>query len=461
MRRLLDFLRIDDIPLLTRVNYLAELQQMTLWGAVAGAVEGSLASIIASKTFDASRLLTTIIWALPVLMNILNLGWGSILRGRRRKPAFFIVATCGLIAVGSIGLTPAGSQPWNAWIFAAQIGCTHLFLSGLITLRTTMWKVNYPTSHRARIAGRLQTLRLLLTLITASGLSLVFNKQPDAYRLLYPFVAVVGALSLWPLRRLRMRGERSELRQFREHVAQRNGGDDRPRLGLRAGLREASTILRTDKLFAKYMLSQFLLGAANFFTDPILVNALTKDLRFDYFSAQAILFLIPSAALLGSIRFWAPYFDRIGVLRFRIYNSACWVLSYAGISVAMVILTIGGREALPVVIPILVVGRLFNGLGRGGGAIAWNLGHLHFAGEHQTELYMGIHVGLTGLRGLLMPLLGLGATMLFGYPAILIALGLAATAHIMFRQLAASEQKRLSQSALHDAGGSPPGDDAS
>ena len=438
MRRVFDFLRLDDIPLMTRGNYTAELQQMMLWGIVAGTVEGSMVSVVASKTFQASDLLTTIIWALPILMNLLNVGWATVLRGRPRKPAFFVIASAGLVGIASVGLTSAAWKPWAGWIFAAQVAGTHLFLSGLITLRTTMWKVNYPVTHRARIAGRLQTLRMLLSVLTSGALALLYNYEPESYRLIYPAVALIGACSLWPLRRLRMRGEAAELRGFREHVARTNGGNARPRIGIWAGMREAGGILRTDRLFARYMLAQFLLGAANFYTDPILVNALTKDLKFNYFSAQSILYLIPMTMLLISIRFWATYFDRIGVLRFRIYNSACWVLSYATIASGMLILQIGGHDLLVVTVPIIIIGRVFNGLGRGGGAIAWNLGHLHFAREHQTELYMGIHVGLTGVRALLMPLLGLAAQERFGYAALLLAVLFSGAAHLMFRRLAAT-----------------------
>jgi len=436
VRRVLDFLRFSDLPALTRRNYSIELRQISLWGIAAGTVEGYMAGVVASKTFGASELLTTVIWALPILINMLNVVWGTILRGRRRKPAFILLAGCGLVGVASVGLNPADWKPWSGWIFAAQIAYTHLFLSGLITLRTTIWKVNYPSTHRARVIGRLQTARLLLSVLTTLTLSLLYDHHPGCYRLVYPAAALVGVCSLVPLRRWRMRGERGELRQFREHLARNGSLDGAASNRVWSGLKEAVAILRTDTLFAKYMTAQFLLGAANFFTEPILINVLTKDLRLQYFASLLLLYVIAQTVLIASIGFWAPLFDRIGVLRFRIYNSACWVLSYVAVTVALLVITFGGRERLILAITILVVARILNGLGRGGGAIAWNLGHLHFARKHQTELYMGIHVGLTGLRGLVMPLVGLAATQVFGYGAMVCAVGLALAGHILFRRLA-------------------------
>ena len=50
---------------------------------------------------------------------------------------------------------------------------------------------------------------------------------------------------------------------------------------------------------------------------------------------------------------------------------------------------------------------VLRGLCFAGGSIAWNLGHLHFARADDAEAYMGIHVSLTGLRGLVMPAVGM------------------------------------------------------
>ena len=48
-----------------------------------------------------------------------------------------------------------------------------------------------------------------------------------------------------------------------------------------------------------------------------------------------------------------------------------------------------------------------NGVAQGGGTLAWNLGHLHFASSGNADVYMGIHVFLAGVRGLIAPLAGM------------------------------------------------------
>jgi len=440
MLRLLGFLRIRDLPPLTQPNCAAELRHMSLWGVVIGAAEASMVSVVASKTFGASRLLTTIVWALPLLVNVFNLAWATVIQGRPRKPVFLLIAGGGLLAIASTGLTSSHWRPWGGWAFAAQVGLTHFFLSGLVTVRTTIWRANYPQELRAQIASRLQTLNLLISVLTSAALSLVFNRRPEYYRLVYPAVALLGALSLLPLRRLRIRGERASLGRFWRR-AQLLNGNGQAALGLRASLAEGLAILRRDRLFAEYMQAQFLLGSANFFTDPILVNLLTKEVDFDYFGAQSLMYLLPVTVLLLSIQFWAPLFDGAGVLRFRVYNSLCWTASYGCTLAAVAMLHLGTPPPMIPAMATLFIGRMLNGVARGGGTLAWNLGHLHFAPEEQTEIYMSIHVALTGVRGLLMPLLGWWCYSHLGWGSLAIALLLASVASAMFARAARAARR--------------------
>ena len=43
---------------------------------------------------------------------------------------------------------------------------------------------------------------------------------------------------------------------------------------------------------------------------------------------------------------------------------------------------------------------------KAGGVLGWNMGHHDFATPEKANQYMGLHVSLTGVRGLLAPLIG-------------------------------------------------------
>jgi hypothetical protein len=57
---------------------------------------------------------------------------------------------------------------------------------------------------------------------------------------------------------------------------------------------------------------------------------------------------------------------------------------------------------------LLFVMACVTGIADAGGALAWNLGHNDYAKDHNAAQYMGVHVTLTGIRGLIAPFLGVG-----------------------------------------------------
>jgi hypothetical protein len=354
---------------------------------------------------------------------------------------YILMGALGVGGILGIGLIP---QHWAyaSWLYAVLVGWIAAFNTGLVTLRTTMWHANYPDSYRARISARLHKVRILVAVLTGLLLSVVFDWQAWAYHVIYPGIALIGLLALLPLRRMRVRQERTQIRRYHAQQRRDSGALEHPLSWLTTGIRDAAGILRTDRMFAGYMGAQFLLGSANFFTDPLLVVVITKHFGLGYFASALLMQGIPAALMLVSMAYWAPLFDRVGVLRFRVYNSLAWLCSYGGVVAAMLLYGGGGTAWMPVVIGILVAARITNGVGRSSGAIAWHIGHLHFAREHQAELYMSIHVGLTGLRALVMPVVGLACFQAFGYGAFVVSLVLATIGHLLFRNLVRIDARR-------------------
>jgi hypothetical protein len=55
---------------------------------------------------------------------------------------------------------------------------------------------------------------------------------------------------------------------------------------------------------------------------------------------------------------------------------------------------------------IVAIGMVAFGVSMAGGTLAWNLGQNAFAAREQLARYMGVHVMLTGLRGMFFPFVG-------------------------------------------------------
>jgi predicted MFS family arabinose efflux permease len=93
---------------------------------------------------------------------------------------------------------------------------------------------------------------------------------------------------------------------------------------------------------------------------------------------------------------WSVLFDRWALLRFRTAHMIVWVLS-------RLILAIGVWQQSLFLIGICLA---LEGAAFGAGRLSWQLGHMSFARVQDDAIYMGLHQALTGVRGLIMPLVG-------------------------------------------------------
>jgi len=433
-----DILGHRGVPFMARRNYRIELQHLLPWGIFAGMFEGTVSSIIAAKTFDAGPWLIAVVVASPMFANLLGLYWGALATGRRKLPLFISFAMAATAMLASVALVP--QSPTGGYIFAAQVIIARVLLSACMTFRASLWKHNYAASVRGRIAARLQFVRFSMAIITVTAASLLFDWNPAVYRIVYPACALIGLFGILRLRRLHVRGERAELAA----IARNNHPHWPVGAGITGAIRGMAALFRADRDFARYCLAMMFLGFANVMIMPIMTIIVTKQLYLSYYHSCNLLEVLPRVLLMGSLMSWAGLFDRVGVVRFRVLNAGIWstmilcggigaaLIAYAGIEASMPMFVLA--------ITFIAISRSFQGLGKGGGAIAWNLGHLHFAEPARAEMYMGTHVFLTGIRGITAPLLGTWLYIAYGPVAFAVALACALLGLSQFAALARKQR---------------------
>ena len=188
-----------------------------------------------------------------------------------------------------------------------------------------------------------------------------------------------------------------------EHHLGVRGGEKRHRVMERRGSPDGRgrdgffKVLRSDRLYARYQLHQFISGVANMMIEPPLVYLVLKQLGGSRIVSIGIVMLIPFTLNLTTMPFWARYLDRVHVTEFRARQNAGWVVG--------VLIMFWGAWSFS--LWWLAIGRVVTGIVNGGGSLAWQLGHNDFAPRDQLSTYMGIHVTLTGVRGAFAPFLGM------------------------------------------------------
>jgi hypothetical protein len=317
-------------------------------------------------------------------------------------------------------------------VFAGLIIVARVLAAGIITLRSSIWRFNYPRATRAQIIGR-------ITMIATAGFAAaafcgakLLDIWPGSYAAFYPAAALLGAFGIWQFSHIRVRGEGRMLKEVKRkhrraafapistprpeglaesdevnvlnYQPEARAAGDAPRagrdfLGLRGLLHESLTILREDRWFRRYQYWQGLQGSAFMMMNPPLIAMVSRDMtdpKTQYLLATVVLQIVPLITTVVFTQVWAPVFDKLHILKFRAVqgwiNVACMGVILAGAQLNLLWL--------------VAVGQLVAGIANAAGALAWNLGQNDFAPPEKITQYMGVHVMLTGVRGCVAPFLG-------------------------------------------------------
>lgn len=377
---------------MARHNYARELSAIFFLPWMLAVVEGSVIGMIVKVAFKDAVPETRLNFAVatlaaaPALANIVSFIWVR-LSHALDKVRFvvglqLVVATL-VIAMASVPFSENGLHAFMVLVIAARI-C----YAGIVTLRSTIWTANYPTTIRARVAGKITTIQVELVALAGLLLGQAMDKNEEAFRLILPMYAAVGLIGVWRLSKMRLRQRRTLAaaeRQFTED-------EGAPSLNPVALWR----VLANDRRFGAFMLCQMLIGTGNLMLGPIVIVILED--RFDTgYMGVIIAHTIPLSIMPLFIPLWARLLDRVHIIWFRSIHSWFFVA-------AAIVYYIAATQDM---VALLYAAAVIKSMAFGGGALAWTLGHLDFAPTDRSSQYMGVHVTLTGLRGLIAPLLGI------------------------------------------------------
>lgn len=398
---------------MVRHTYVHEMRSALTYPLAAALAEGGFTSVVAAKYFHADTMLLAVITAAPMFGNIFAMIWAQMAEGRRKVP-FVNWLQAGVVgSIATVALTYWMPVHIGAWVFAGLIILARILASGIVTVRSTIWRLNYPRQNRAQIVGRITVVAMCVLFTATLGGAAWLDREPHAFVYLYPLAGVLGLLGIWQFSRIRVRREGQTLRkrllqpmytprpESMSSTDETNVMNYQPteRRGLLDILREARGILRNDKLYRQYQWLQFFQGAAFMSMTPPLMKMVSHDMTdrtSQYLLATVVLQLIPQFFTMLFTQVWAPLFDRVHILRFRVYQG------YVSAAALTLLWVAAEMDSLWLV----AAAQVLIGVSMGGGNLAWNLGHNDFSTPEKSSAYMGVHVMLTGVRGCVAPFAG-------------------------------------------------------
>lgn len=397
-------------PMMARPSYAHELVTASTFPMAVAMLESGVIGVLAKKTFNVSEFELATIMAAPIFANLTSFMWAMLARGRRKVRFITVLQAAVLLFLLGISFLPTVAP--GPTLLVVVVVLARCALAGMVTLRSTVWRQNYPEALRAQITGR---FTVMASLIMAAGPFAGFFIQdvsPDSFRWLYRGVALIAAVGVVSFSRIRLRGEKHLLAFERQPAAKpQPRGEPGHVYAFEPGAEPRSrhtvwTILREDHDYRWYMVWQFFGGMANLLGNFALIRLvieLTDGIRYEYAASILITTTIPMAVATMTVPIWARYLDGVHITRFRTRQGLFWIASQLGTWLA----------GLSGIFWWLALPRMIDGASRGGGMLAWNLGHNDFADRRMVPLYMGIHVTLTGVRGFLAPYLAV--TLLYGW----------------------------------------------
>lgn len=358
------------------------LSELTLPGALV-LLEGGVVGVIAAKVYDVAPFTLALISAAPMFANLSSILWSKLATGMHKVPIMTAVQIAIIFCILAVAISPIDEI--GAFVLVSSMILSRICVAGLTTLRSVVWSLNYSRNNRAKATGQIQMINSLVTVTISSAIGPFLDAFPTSLGIIYASGAVMGIIGIMLFSKVKVEGETEQLTK---ELQQRSVEADN------FGFLQ---ILRKDQRFAKYQVSMFAAGFGNMLMEAPLIFLVTRELKASYTASLMIVMVIPIVMSLLSLPFWAMYLDRVHVAQFRARQSVLWIIAQ--------FLTFLG--AILGSFTWLYLSRFVMGIARGGGTLAWQLGHNDFAPANQLSQYMGVHVTLTGLRGATAPFIGI------------------------------------------------------
>ena len=377
---------------MARSSFKIEIHAWLLLSFALAMTESGVLGFIAKKYFEGTVENYLLDWtvgiiaAAPAFANIVSFIFAKISTGKEKIPFIFKMQLIVCFFVMTSALLPKNQWGLLMLILLPSAG-SRIAWSAIATLRTGIWRANYPAKIRAQVTSRIAVAQGITLAAVAFTAGVVLSLSPEIFRFLIPACGAVGIIGAFKYKTIRMRKGAKLLSQEVEKI--KNKQHQRTSL---------KKIMADHKDFLFYMSSMFLFGLGNIMVGAPLLIILNDKFNVTYLLGISLTTVIPTALMATSAPLWSKIFDSMDVIQFRRIHCWCFLAS-------TFLMLIGAyHESLQP----FALALIFRGIGFGGGVIAWNLGHHDFATSENSTKLMSTHVTLTGIRGLIAPLVGVG-----------------------------------------------------
>lgn len=385
----------------------------SIWGGISAGIF-VLTDVILAKALDAPGWQITLLATLSPAANISSLYFAGQVTGRPKAGPFLLAAVFGRLTMSLLLV-------WQTSL--AMILLTFIYnIAGalLITALNSVLQSRYPESVRPVRFAVATSVSALCTIIAAAAAGRLLELREGVFPWLFLACGVSGFLSAFHLYRMEcLPGSGCGLRKWftlgvdglRSRIVP--GAEDAQRHSIGTSLRMAMKIFKENPDFVRFERDYMIYGFAFMGLLPVLPIYIVRELNMNYaqLSASKGVWSQIGAVILSPIL--GMMLSRLRPLRF---TGRIFVI----LALYPLLLLLSSWRGFDSQTRILWVYAAFlaYSVAMAGVNLSWTLGSMHFARGRDASAFQGMHVAMTGVRGLLAPSLGYAIYRLLGPAAV-------------------------------------------
>ncbi len=299
----------------------------------------------------------------------------------RVVPMKALVVVPNVVVAGMLFLTLVPGT--GSLFFAVLIGSTFVVRVFPRAAEMNMFRLIYPDTHRSTAVGIVKAVGALTGLLTTFLGWGIFALGESAYPALFCFLGMMLALSAWCYSRI--------------PVPDVNPYAEAETVSPVAAFLRGCWYFVSDRRFLAYQLAFAVAGIANHISLWYVVDVLEDGVHASKTVQAWVVAILPALFVIASSPVWGRLLDGWNPMSARAVFNVIQGTAYG-------FYALGGAtlQSWP-----FVVGAVLHAVGNGGGMINWLTGSMYFApDERRIPFYNGVHVCLTGVRGIVGPILG-------------------------------------------------------
>lgn len=284
---------------------------------------------------------------------------------------------------------------------SAGIVFQHIFLSIffvyylndslLLPVINMILRSNYTRDNFGYLYSFATSANKVVMLLVTFFYGILLDENNFAFVYMYPLAGLSGIISVYMLTQIPLK---QEIKRYKSSLW----------TALKGSVVEMWLILKKNKPYRDFQISFMLYGFAFLITQAIITIFYEKELKLNY---SSVAFYKNAYYIIAIVLM--PYFGKlINKLDPRKFGAITFLF------MLFYLLFIGLTEFFPYSFEFmgirfyytLVIAFLFNAIFAATMSLVWYIGSAYFAQNDDVATYQSIHISLTGIRGMLIPLIG-------------------------------------------------------